>query len=199
MKLEEVFLEAMKSLAQAIDARDPYTFGHSTRVSEVSAEIASRLGLSPEEAQRIKLAGVVHDIGKIGVPEAILHKPGKLTDEEFAQMKKHPEIAEKILEPLEQFYSLIPLVAGHHEKICGKGYPRGLKEEDIPLGAKILAVADVFDALSSDRPYRKGSTIEETIKIMDEGFKNDLDSSAMEGLKHYLRETGQLDAEPRKE
>jgi HD-GYP domain-containing protein (c-di-GMP phosphodiesterase class II)/CHASE2 domain-containing sensor protein len=187
-KLETVFLEAISSLAQAIDARDPYTYGHSKRVSEISRGIALILKSSQEEIRRIEMAGILHDIGKIGVPESILQKPGKLTEEEFAAMKRHPDIAVKILEPLEQFYSLLPLVEGHHEKLNGKGYPRGLHEEDIPFGAKILAVADVYDALTSKRPYRKASTPHEALALMEQQFKNDLDGTILDTLKLYLAE-----------
>ncbi|MHC9539310.1 MAG: HD domain-containing phosphohydrolase [Vulcanimicrobiota bacterium] len=191
-KIEMVFLEAITSLAQAIDARDPYTYGHSKRVSEISREIATIMEQAPEEIHRIAVAGIVHDVGKIGVPESILHKPGKLSDEEFTAMKKHPEIAVKILEPLEQFYSLLPLVEGHHEKLNGKGYPQGLVSDEIPFGAKILAVADIYDALTSDRPYRKASTPGEALALMENQFKGDLDEDVLKALKRFLRESNEI-------
>jgi len=192
LKLEEVFLDTIASLAQAIDARDPYTYGHSRRVSEISGRIAALLKQTPEEAHRIEVAGILHDIGKIGVPESILQKPGKLTDEEFASMKKHPEMAVKILEPLDQFYSLLPLVAGHHEKMNGRGYPKGLQAGEIPFGARILAVADIYDALTSDRPYRKASTPGEALALMENQFKGDLDENVLQALREHLDTTGEL-------
>jgi HD-GYP domain-containing protein (c-di-GMP phosphodiesterase class II)/CHASE2 domain-containing sensor protein len=191
-KLEKVFLDAIQSLAQAVEARDPYTYGHSSRVALFSEEIARRMNVPESLIEMIRMAGMLHDVGKIGVPEAILHKPGKLTEEEFALMQMHPEIGIKILEPLDQFYNLIPIVSGHHEKINGKGYPKGLKGKAIPIGARILAVADVYDALTSDRPYRKGSPASVALKIMDEQFASDLDSAAMAALRHYLRDADQI-------
>ncbi|MDQ7823099.1 MAG: CHASE2 domain-containing protein [Candidatus Eremiobacteraeota bacterium] len=192
MRLHRAFVNAITSLAQAVDARDPYTHEHSTRVAEYSREIAFRLNLPPEEINRIEMAAMLHDIGKIGVPEAVLNKPGKLTDEEFGRMKKHPVIAIQILEPLEELYSLLPLISSHHEKLSGKGYPSGLRGGEIPVGARIIAVADVFDALTSKRVYRNESTPADALNVIESHFAGDLDFSIVEVLKGYLREKKKL-------
>jgi putative nucleotidyltransferase with HDIG domain len=192
-KIQALFLDAISSLAQAVDARDPYTFGHSERVASYAKDIASHLALPSEEVRRIEVAGVLHDIGKIGVPESILHKRTQLTEKEFAVMKKHPETAVKILRPLDEIFSLIPVVAGHHEKLDGTGYPSGLKGEEIPLGARILAVADVFDALTSDRPYRRGTTPGEAMSLIRDQFKTHLDGPIIDVFERVLEERGMLE------
>ncbi|MBU7007957.1 HD domain-containing phosphohydrolase [Phosphitispora fastidiosa] len=144
------------SLVQALDARDPYTKGHSEQVSQLAIMIAKELSLPAEEIEDIRLAGLLHDIGKIGIPEKILNKPDNLTSIEFNQIKVHPYISAQILKPIELFKTLLPFVYHHHERWDGKGYPDGLKGEAIPLGARILAVADAFDAITADRVYRPG-------------------------------------------
>jgi HD-GYP domain-containing protein (c-di-GMP phosphodiesterase class II)/CHASE2 domain-containing sensor protein len=191
-RIGKLFLDAITSLARAVDARDPYTFGHSERVARLGKILAQRLGLPPDEAARIETAGLLHDIGKIGVPEAVLRNPGRLTAEEFTQMKAHPDIAVKILSPLDEIYSLIPFIAGHHEKMDGGGYPGGLRGEEIPTGARILAVADVFDALTSERPYRKSSTRRDAMDLMEREFSSHLDGNIVRALREYLVERGDL-------
>ncbi len=163
-------IEMVTSLAGAIDAKDPYTKGHSTSVSRYSEALARAINLPEDEVQRITLGALLHDVGKIGIPEQVLKKPGKLEGEEWEIMKQHPVIgAEKVLAPNEALSDLIPIVKYHHEHIDGSGYPCGLKGEEIPLAARIVAVADTYHALISDRPYRKGMTVEKACQILQEG------------------------------
>ena len=162
--------EIATSLAGAIDAKDPYTKGHSTSVSHFSEALARAINLPENEVQRIKLGALLHDVGKIGVPENILKKEGPLSIDEWNIMKQHPIIgAEKVLFPNASLRDLIPIVKYHHERIDGKGYPEGLTNGDIPLAAKIVAIADTYHALVSDRPYRKGLNIETALSILKEG------------------------------
>ncbi len=163
-------MEMVTSLAGAIDAKDPYTKGHSTSVSRYSEALARAINLPESEVERIKIGAMLHDVGKIGIPESVLKKPGKLTDEEWEIMKQHPVIgAEKVLEPNEALRDLIPIVKYHHERLDGKGYPEHLKGNEIPLAARIVSVADAYHALVSDRPYRKGMPIEKACAILKEG------------------------------
>lgn len=159
-QIRETFLGAVKSLAQALEAKDPYTNGHSVRVTQISVTLAQEMGLGKQFIEKIRLAGLVHDIGKIGVPEEILHKPDKLTDEEFDFIKSHPSKGEKILRPVIKDPEVLDIVRSHHERFAGGGYPNGLEKEAIPLGARIMAVADAYDAMTSNRPYRRALTPE---------------------------------------
>lgn len=163
-------MEMVTSLAGAIDAKDPYTKGHSTSVSRYAEALARAVNLPEHEVERIKIGALLHDVGKIGIPENVLKKPGKLTDEEWEIMKQHPTIgAEKVLAPNEALRDLIPIVKYHHERLDGKGYPEQLKGNEIPLAARIVSVADAYHALVSDRPYRKGMPIEKACAILKEG------------------------------
>ena len=150
----------LHALTSAVDAKDTYTCGHSQRVALFGREIAVRAGLSEALVERVYMAGLLHDVGKIGVPEEVLRKPGKLTDEEFTQMKQHVEIGARILKDVRQIDDLIPGVLYHHERYDGKGYPHSLAGQGIPLVARILCVADCFDAMTSNRTYRKALPIE---------------------------------------
>ena len=151
---QAMFLGVLQALTAAIDAKDRYTCGHSERVATLAVELGRRVGLSEEEVERLRISGLVHDIGKIGVPEAVLTKPGQLTDDEFDQIKQHPEIGVRILRDLPQLADVLPGVLHHHERWDGNGYPHGLSGEGIPLFARLLALADSFDAMSSSRTYR---------------------------------------------
>jgi len=153
-KIRASFLSAITALAYALEAKDEYTSGHSQRVADFAVAIAAELGLSQESADKIRIAGLVHDIGKIGVRESILNKSSRLTDEEFQHIQKHAEIGERILAPIAEDAEILSLVRNHHEHFDGSGYPDGLKENQIPLGARILAVADAYEAMRSARPYR---------------------------------------------
>ncbi len=159
-KIRASFLNAIRALAYALEAKDKYTSGHSQRVADISAAIARELGLSEESIDRIVLAGLVHDIGKIGVRESVLNKPGRLTREEFQHVQKHPEAGEHILSPLAGDEEILKFIRNHHGRFDGTGYPDGLKGYQIPLGARILAVADAYEAMTSERPYRKAMSDE---------------------------------------
>ncbi len=150
----------LHSLTSAVDAKDAYTCGHSERVALLSRNLAQQIRLSDREVERVYMAGLLHDVGKIGVPEAVLQKTGKLTNEEFDQMKKHPEIGARILSDIKQVKDIIPGVLHHHERYDGKGYPHGLSGEAIPVMGRIICLADCFDAMTSNRTYRKALPLE---------------------------------------
>ncbi len=152
---EDLFLGIVKSLAAAIDAKDSYTNGHSVRVAEYSREIARRAGYDDLALQKIYITGLLHDVGKIGIPDAIINKEGRLTDEEYSIIKTHPEKGAAILQSIEKVPELSIGARWHHERYDGRGYPQGLKGEDIPEEARIIAVADAYDAMSSNRSYRQ--------------------------------------------
>ena len=153
-KLRDTFMGAIMALADALEAKDAYTHGHSERVTIIAVMISEAIGMTEEEIEKVRLAGTVHDIGKIGVPERVLNKPGRLTDEEFAQVKIHSVLGEEILRNLVRDPEVLSYVRHHHERFGGGGYPDGLSALAIPIGARLLAVADAFDAMISDRPYR---------------------------------------------
>jgi HD-GYP domain-containing protein (c-di-GMP phosphodiesterase class II) len=160
----ELFLGTVKSLAAAIDGKDPYTRGHSERVSRFSMAIAQRLGLPDDEIEKIRISAVLHDVGKIGIDDVILKKPSALTDEEFEIMKKHPQKGYKIMSQIPGIKEFLPGMYMHHEMVNGKGYPQGLKGDEIPLMARIVSVADTFDAMTTDRPYQKALKFEDAIE-----------------------------------
>ncbi len=151
----ELFLGTVKSLAAAIDGKDPYTRGHSERVSRFSIAIAERLGLHDEEVEKIRISAVLHDVGKIGIDDIILKKPAALTNDEYEIMKQHPQKGFKIMSQIPAMKEFLPGMYMHHEMINGEGYPQGLKGDEIPLMARIVSVADTFDAMTTDRPYQK--------------------------------------------
>lgn len=153
-KLERISMQIVKTLSGAIDAKDTYTNGHSTRVADYSKEIARRAGFSEERQNDIYIMGLLHDVGKIGVPDAIINKPAKLTDEEYSIIQNHPVMGAKILRNITEFPKLSIGARWHHERYDGKGYPDGISGEDIPIEARIIAVADAYDAMSSRRSYR---------------------------------------------
>jgi HD-GYP domain-containing protein (c-di-GMP phosphodiesterase class II) len=152
-ELQRGYIETIRALANSIDAKDPYTRGHSQRVTDYSVEIAREMGLSEEEVARIQFGGILHDIGKIGIKEKILGKAAPLTDEEYETMKTHPLLGVGIIDPIIFLHGVKPIIRGHHERWDGKGYPDGLKGDDIDIGARILNVADSWDAMVTQRPY----------------------------------------------
>jgi putative nucleotidyltransferase with HDIG domain len=160
----ELFLGTVKSLAAAIDGKDPYTRGHSERVSRISLAIAQRLGISDSECEKIRISALLHDVGKIAIDDKILKKPAALTDDEFVIMKQHPQKGYKIMSQIGAMKEFLPGMYMHHEMVDGKGYPQGLKGDEIPLMAKIVAVADTFDAMTTDRPYQKAMQFEHAIE-----------------------------------
>jgi HD-GYP domain-containing protein (c-di-GMP phosphodiesterase class II) len=165
--LQSAYLQFTGSLASALDARDSYTAGHSHRVSEYACAIAEGLGSSAEEVADIRIGALLHDIGKIGISDSVLQKPGRLTSEEFALIQQHPTIGRRILEGVNGFQPYLTVVELHHENWDGSGYPHGLRGEDVPLLARIVHVADAFDAMTSDRPYRRGMSVSEAFGILD--------------------------------
>jgi putative nucleotidyltransferase with HDIG domain len=161
--LQRAYIDTLSALTSAIDAKDSYTRGHSERVTDLSMKLAQELGLERAEIEKIKLGGLLHDIGKIGIPEGILNKPGRLDDEEFRIIKSHPELGVRILGKVEFLAGVVNIIQHHHERFDGKGYPDGLAAESIPLLARIVSVVDTFDAMTTDRPYRKALTEEEAL------------------------------------
>jgi len=153
--LREMFIDTTKALAAAIDAKDPYTRGHSQRVAQISLEIAKEMGQSPSEQQKVNIAALLHDVGKIGIEDHILKKPGQLTDEEYGIIKQHPRWGAMIMGHISQLKEVVPAIQHHHERLDGTGYPEGLAGEQIPMLARIIAVADTFDAMTTDRLYQK--------------------------------------------
>ncbi len=153
-KLEQAYLDMIQTLRYTVEAKDPYTRGHSDRVSEYSVLIGEKMGLSEENIKTLRVGGLFHDIGKIGIPDSILLKTDKLSDDEYSEIKNHPSIGAHILGAASIFKNIIPIVKHHHERFDGRGYPSGLKGDEIPFLARIAAVADTFDAMTSKRSYR---------------------------------------------
>lgn len=153
--LKELFYKTIKSIASALDAKDPYTHGHSMRVTLYSIILAKELNVEQDMLEQIEMAGLLHDIGKIAIPEAILCKPGKLTDEEFVIMKSHPANSERLIASIKKLHEVSPGVKHHHERWDGRGYPDHLEGENIPFSARVIALADTYDAMTSTRSYRK--------------------------------------------
>lgn len=165
--LQKAYIDTLSALTGAIDAKDSYTRGHSERVTELSIKLAEECNVPSSEIENIKLGGLLHDIGKIGIPEAVLNKPGRLNDEEFNIIKSHPDLGLHILGKVEFLEHIVPIIRHHHERYDGKGYPGGLKGDNIPLLARIVSVVDTFDAMTTNRPYRKALTIEESLVEID--------------------------------
>jgi HD-GYP domain-containing protein (c-di-GMP phosphodiesterase class II) len=171
----EGLIEAISAFAKTIELKDHYTGEHVERTVYYATEIAAALNLPKEEIERIKQAAILHDLGKIGISENHLLKKSKLTSEEYEEVKKHPQIGVDIIRPIKVLHDIIPFILHHHERWDGAGYPNGLKGEEIPVGARIIAVADVYQALISDRPYRKAYSKEEAIKIIKNGASTQFD------------------------
>jgi HD-GYP domain-containing protein (c-di-GMP phosphodiesterase class II) len=195
-ELKELLVGLTRALTSAIDAKDAYTFGHSERVARIGLELGRQLRMTEDEQSDIYLAGLLHDIGKIGIRDAVLTKPTPLTAEELAHIKEHPMIGYRILADLTPLRSLLPGVRNHHERWDGKGYPDGLAGEDIPLVARILAVADAYDAMMTRRPYRDGLSVAEVEKRLREGAGTQWDSWVIEAFLrcqseiHRVRQRG---------
>lgn len=188
-KIQDSYFEIIKALAQAIEAKDPYTHGHSERVMEYAVQIAQKLGLPEEEIETLRYAGILHDIGKIGVRGIVLNNPNGLTGEEYDEIKKHPLVGEGIIKPIELLQPIRPLIRHHHEWYNGKGYPDGLSGENIPLGARILVVADAYDAMKFDRPYRKALTEETIIQELKRGSGIQFEPKIVEIFLEILKQT----------
>ncbi len=176
----EFFAGVVRALTSAIDAKDPYTCGHSDRVARVSVRLAEELGCNRKQIDTIYLSGLLHDVGKIGIDDNVLRKPGKLTEAEYEHIKTHSEIGFKILKDIQQLDDVLPVVLHHHEQWDGRGYPHGLAGDSIPQLARIVAVADSFDAMGSDRPYRKGMCDEKLDAILREGAGKQWDAEVVD-------------------
>lgn len=180
---EKVYLDIIKSLAAAIDAKDPYTRGHSGRVARNAVMLARALYLPTAEQKILEQAAILHDVGKIGITDSILNKPDKLTAEEWDQMKAHPEIGALIISPAESIDpKVVTMIRHHHERFDGRGYPSGILNGDIPLGARIIAVADAYDAMRSDRPYRIARTPEESLSEIVNGAGAQFDPAVVKAF-----------------
>jgi putative two-component system response regulator len=178
------------SLALSIEAKDPYTRGHCDRLADYSLAMAERLGLPDDQRLALRRAGTVHDIGKIGVPEQVLVKPGPLTPEEWVLMRQHPVIGERICAPLKSFRLVLPIIRHHHERLDGSGYPDGLRGESIPLTARVLQITDVYDALTTDRPYRKALPPDAAFATMrEEAHRGWWDTALLDEFEAYVHES----------
>jgi HD-GYP domain-containing protein (c-di-GMP phosphodiesterase class II) len=187
-RLDALSAGTVLAFARAIDANSPWTAGHSERVTRVALSIGAKLQLTPSELDTLERGGLLHDIGKIAVPPAVLDKAGRLTDEEWAVMRRHPAVGCDILAPIPAFADALPIVRSHHERMDGTGYPDQLRGEDIPLLARVLAVADVFDALASDRPYRAGMTTDAACEIIWKGSGAHFDPAVVHAFMDAVRE-----------
>ena len=190
-QLKDAYYGTIETLRLAVDAKDSYTRNHSDRVSYYSVMIGKQLGLNEDELELLKQGALFHDVGKIGIPDAILQKPGKLTDEEYDDIKNHPSIGAKILAPARIFSDLIPMVLNHHERYDGKGYPIGLAGEDIPLMARIVCVADSFDAMTSDRSYRPRFTVISALEEIERCKGAQFDPLVVDAFMIALKENKQ--------
>ena len=188
--LVETYMQTIKTLRYVVETRDSETEGHSERVAELAVVLAEELGMSQEEISILRVAGLFHDIGKVGVPDAVLLKNGPLTDGEYIEIKKHPEEGEQILAAYAPFKEMLPIVRSHHERYDGKGYPDRKSGEEICLGARIIAVADSFDAMISNRNYRKGLGFEKTMEELVNGRDSQFDGKIVETLMTVIDKMG---------
>ena len=185
-----LFVQTTEALANAIDAKDKYTRGHSARVASISREIAREAGLSDKDCEQVYFAALLHDVGKIGIRKEIINKVGKLTDEEFEQIKQHPILGEQILSSIQQSPTLSVGAHYHHERYDGRGYPEGLSGTDIPEIARIIAVADAYDAMTSKRSYRDPLTMQKVRTELAEGMGKQFDPAFAEILLRLLDSGG---------
>jgi putative two-component system response regulator len=181
-RLERVSTATLEALVNALEAKDPYLRGHSARVADLSANLAAELGLSEEDIDRVRMAGRLHDLGKIGTREAVTNKEGPLTPDEFEHVKQHVIIGAQILAPLVHLGDVVQMVRSHHERWDGTGYPDGLRGEDVPLGGRVIAAAEVFDALTTARPYQEKMTPEQAAERMVDLSGTVLDPRVVEAL-----------------
>lgn len=186
--LQKLYINTVEAIARAIEAKDPYTQGHSKRVSKYCAYIATRLNLSVDEIHDIEIAGLLHDVGKIGISDEILGKPSKLTIEEYEEIKEHPMISLKIIEPIQELKTVKQYVKYHHEKWDGTGYPEGLKGEAIPLGARILSVADAFDTMWIGRQYHAAWDVDTVIKEFQKNKGTQFDPKVVDIFAELIRD-----------
>ncbi|MGE5594067.1 MAG: HD-GYP domain-containing protein [Betaproteobacteria bacterium] len=187
MKMRELYADTVRGLAAALEAKDKYTRGHSDRVAVYSAAIARQLRMSEGEVEKVEYTGLLHDIGKIGVPDELLSKSGQLRTDEFQRIQQHPVTGAKILSEISFLRDVAATIRCHHERLDGRGYPNGLTEQDIPIHARILAVADAYDAMTSDRPYRRGYPPEEAVRRLLAGSGKQFDPEVVKAFVEELK------------
>ena len=187
-QIQNMTVQTISTVANALDAKDSYSEGHSRRVAAYTAQIAEKLGFSKEDVKNIRIIALLHDIGKIGVPDTVLNKPGRLTDEEFAMMKQHAVIGSEILKDIDMITGIAIGAKSHHERYDGRGYPEGLKGEDIPYIARIIAVADSYDAMTSNRVYRKHLTYEQVMAELEKGEGTQFDPKIARAMEELIKE-----------
>lgn len=193
--LRGLFYNTIETLVRTIQAKDQYTAGHSTRVSRLALLIADKLKLTTKEKHQLYLASMLHDIGKIGVPDELLNRPGKLSDEEMDRVRNHVQLGASMIEMLGEMHPIVPLIRHHHEAFDGSGYPDGLKGEEIPLTSRIIAVADMYDAITSDRPYRGRRTNDDAVAEIKRSIGTKLDPRVGQAFLQVLKEISPVDAE----
>jgi putative nucleotidyltransferase with HDIG domain len=162
----QLFIDSIEMIAAAVDARDPYTKDHSLRVAQYSVILARELGLPEEEVDKIRISATLHDVGKMGIEDRVFKKPGVLTNEEFEIMKRHTVMGHEIVRQVKQLTEMLPGIRWHHEALNGRGYPDGIKGDELPMMARIISVADTFDAITTDRPYQAGSEFPKALEIL---------------------------------
>lgn len=186
-QLQSSYMEIISTLRRVVDAKDTYTRGHSDRVSYYASQLAKRMGRDPQYCERVRIAGLFHDLGKLSIPDEILLKSGKLTDTEYAVIKTHPQNGLDLLSVISQFRSILPAVLSHHERVDGKGYPEGLAGDQIPEEARIIAVADTFDAMTSDRQYRKTLGYIRAMEELERSKGSQLDAGIATAFQEMVR------------
>jgi putative nucleotidyltransferase with HDIG domain len=189
-RLDSHYMETIAALAAALEARDPDTREHTTRMRDLASALADAMSLSPEDRRAVKLGSVLHDVGKIGIPDSVLRKPGPLTDEEWSVMRKHPEIGESMLKDIAFLSPVLPAVRHHHERWDGGGYPDGLTREDIPVTARVITVCDSFDAMTSDRPYRRAMRFQDAVAELKKNSGTQFDPDCVELFLRIVDEVG---------
>jgi putative nucleotidyltransferase with HDIG domain len=182
LSLREAYADTVRSLVAAIEAKDPYTKGHSIRVARIAVAMAQQMAMEDRDVERLEYAALLHDLGKVGISRAVLSKPDALSDDEYAKIQQHPDIGARILESVPFLDDVRPIVQGHHERIDGAGYGHGLKGDGIPLAARILAVADSYDAMTAERPYRGPMTQDAAVAELRANMGSQFDGAAVEAL-----------------
>jgi putative nucleotidyltransferase with HDIG domain len=183
---EDVLFASLAMVAQAIDIKDPYTARHSRNVAEIALRLARSMGLPEEEVRKIRIGALMHDIGKVGVSGSIIRKPMKLDPSEDSLMRQHPVLSADIMQPIELLEEAAEIVRHHHEHYDGSGYPEGRRAEEIPLGSRVILVADAFDAMTTDRPYRRGRSTPEALRVLKEHAGRQFDPVVVRSLEAIL-------------
>ncbi len=189
--LKSASLDTIRALSEAVELKDPYTRGHCARVARYALEIGKRLNLSEEETKYLEYASYLHDFGKIGVEAEVLNKAGKLTSKEWDHIKRHPEMGENVVKQVRFLGKVAPLIRSHHEHYDGSGYPDGLAGDEIPIGSRIIAVADAYDAITSDRPYRRALSPQKAVDILSKERGRQFDPLVVERFLEFLKESRQ--------